>query len=403
MELIKLVVIVFIIVLTIWIKKPFYLAMIFSIVATFILYNFDIKGCMHAIINGSFNYETIQLLVVLYSITFLQRMLEKRGNLKKARDALDLMFNNRRINSSVAPAIIGLLPAVGAVILCGDIVKDTTDGYMSKEEQACISSYYRHIPELFLPTYTSTIIAIGLTAGKVKMSEFVIFMIPMMLTLFFLGWLFYLRKIPRKSIDTLSERKNTWIILIRNIWPILTIVMLIIVFNIPIILAILSCIVLNIFIEKFSKNEILPMFSTSFESKIIITTVLIMIFKDALNSTGVINIIVDYLYMLPIPSFLIFALIFFIGTMISGSQAIIVLCMSLAISSTAKNTTSLFILLMCMSYAAMQLSPVHICLNVCADYFKIPFGALVNKMFPLIVSFVGISFIYYFLLTFLGI
>ena len=60
-------------------------------------------------------------------------------------------------------------------------------------------------------------------------------------------------------------------------------------------------------------------------------------------------------------------MIFFFGTIISGSQAIIVLCMPLAFAAEPQAGLALFLLLMGMTYAAMQISPTMYALQLCPN------------------------------------
>lgn len=85
-------------------------------------------------------WSSLSVILVVYLISFLQRVLETRGMLRGAQQDLDALFHNRRINASGAPVFIGLLPSAAAMILCADIVRDATDGYLSPEEQAFTAS-----------------------------------------------------------------------------------------------------------------------------------------------------------------------------------------------------------------------------------------------------------------------
>ena len=107
--------------------------------------------------------ETISVALSFYLITFLQRMLEMRGRLGQAEEALDDIFHNRRVNASMAPAVIGLLPSAGALLISGAIVKNSCGDYMSDEDMTFTTSFFRHIPESFLPTYASILLAITLS------------------------------------------------------------------------------------------------------------------------------------------------------------------------------------------------------------------------------------------------
>ena len=70
---------------------------------------------------------------------------------------------------------------------------------MSVPEQACITSYFRHISEAFVPTYTSIFIALGITEGRVSAGTFILAMLPMVAALFAVGWIFYLRRVPEDT------------------------------------------------------------------------------------------------------------------------------------------------------------------------------------------------------------
>ena len=128
-----------------------------------------------------------------------------------------------------------------------------------------------------------------------------------------------------------------------------------------------------------------------------------MIFKEVLAATGVIELLPEFFSALPIPTFLVFALIFFFGTIVAGSQAMIVLCMPMAMATVNSGAAlSLFVLLMCINYVAMQVSPVHICLTLCAEDYRVPLSAMVVKTMPMVFVFTAISFLYYGLLRFVG-
>ena len=61
----------------------------------------------------------------------------------------------------------------------------------------------------------------------------------------------------------------------------------------------------------------------------------------------------------------------------------------------------LMIYLMCMTHAANQLSPTHICLVVATDYYHVTLGDLVHKTLPLTVTFCVLITLYYNLLLLL--
>lgn len=418
MELIKLAIIFLVIIVLINFKVPLSGAVAVGAVLGCFLYQFGLAYSLELAIGALFSWTTISTIFITYLITFLQRMLEQKGALMRAQRALSGIFNSRRINASVAPIFIGLLPSAAAAFIAGDMVKGATDGYLDKDEQAFVTSYYRHIPESCLPTYSSIILAT--TLSGVAMGGFLISMIIPVILLIALGYVFYLRKVPKDTGFPPSENKVAeWVNLFKSLWTLLLAIALVIAVpyipfgklsflpdsvvsflgDFPVWLAVIISIVLYFFIGKFKGKDVLPYFVSALERRIVLNTCVVMIFKEVLTASGVITQLPETLAKLPIPMFLIFALLFLIGTIVSGSTAIVTLCTAPAFAAIPNGGVPLLMLLMCFSYAAMQVSPTHICLTLIGEYFKSDFGAMVKKTIPIITIFMVAIIGYYLLLT----
>lgn len=397
MDIVKLLLIFACIMVAVKLNKPLYISIAAGAAAAIILYGIDPLIALRLIINGIFSKDTIYLVLAFYTITFLQRMLEKRGHILLAERALSNLFNSRRINAMVAPFVIGLLPSAGAVLIAAPIVDNAGGNYITKEEKTFVTSYFRHISESFLPTYSSVLLALNLSG--VDMTAFVLGMLPMVIVQFYLGYFFYVRKIPKSiGMPRLKNKPQEIKNILISLWSIALSIIIILVFKIPVHLAVIPVIVLSIVLNKFSFKEIQPMFISAIETKLIITTVVIMILKEVLTFTGVIERLPVYFSMLPIPSVVIFALIFFFGTLVAGSQGIIALAMPLAYATIPNGGAALMILLMSMLYISMQVSPTHICLAIVTEHYGTSFIDLVKKTIPVLIAFVVISSIYSYLL-----
>ncbi|MST55781.1 DUF401 family protein [Pyramidobacter sp. SM-530-WT-4B] len=384
-----------------WLGKTLMLAMVITSVGTILLYQIPAGVAWKTIWKGATSWTTIQPLLVFYTITFLQRMMEKRKDLSNCQIAMNGLFNNRRINVSIVPFLLGCLPAASTVLICGPIVRDSVGNYLAADEKAAITSYFRHISESFLPTYTTIFIALELTNGAVSASSFILTMLPMVILLFFTGYIIYLRKIPKDTgMKSDLPKRYYWELLVKSVWCIALAIAIILIFHLPVYIAVFICITFNFFVNKFSFLEVQPFFRTAFEKRLMLSTWLVMIFKEILGATGVINKLPQFFSLLPIPTYMLFSLIFFLGTVVAGSQAMIVLCMPMVMASlNGGNVLPMFILLMCMNYIAMQLSPVHICLTMCAEDYRISLGQLIIKTMPMVIVFSAFSFMYYFFLT----
>lgn len=397
MDIAKLSLIFFIIIVVLRAKRPLYQSMILGMVAIVILYQVSMISTVNAIFKGVTNPNTVTLLAAFYAITFLQRMLEKRDQLLLAEQSLSNIFKSRRVNAMIAPFIIGILPSAGAVLIAAPIVDKAGGDNISLEEKTFITSYYRHIPELFLPTYGSVLLAINLSG--VDMRLFIVGMLPMVLVLFFLGYIIYVRKIPKdtgplNSSNKAEDIKNLFL----GIWPIIVTILIILVFKMSVYFSVFLVILLSLFINKYRFEEFRPFFKSALETKLMISILFVMMFKELLTVTGVIERLPAYFEMLPIPPIMVFASVFFFGTIVAGSQAMIAMALPLAYATLPHGGLGLLIMLMSMAYIAMQISPTHICLAIVTEGFGTSMISLIKKTIPILFLFIIISSIYSYIL-----
>ena len=398
MELLKLLAVFAVIIIALKCKLKLFMAMLLAILSTILLWQISPGYCVDLTWAATKNWNNLSTLLVIYFITFLQRLLERRQQLKKAQLDLNGIFNNRRINATLAPVFIGLLPSAAAAIICGDIVSEACGDDLDTDEKAFVTTYFRHIPESFLPTYTSVIIMSNLCG--VGVGPFVLGMIPLVVVMYILGWVFYIRKVPKETGMPPSENKwKDFLNLIKHLWSLIVIIVLILAFNVPVWLSILIVTVACWFIYGFKLKEFPAIAKHAFEPVLIVNSYLILVFKEFLTHTGVIEALPEIFSALPIPTFLIFALIFFFGTLVSGSTAIIAICTTMAFAAIPGSGMPLMVFLMSCTYAAMQISPTHVCLAVVAGYYKTTLGGIVKKTIPVISIFFVINILYYLLMT----
>lgn len=398
MDLVKIGLIFLAIIIVVQLNKPLYMAMLAGVVASLVLYKVPLSAYPEIAFESFFGKQTVTVVLAFYTITFLQRMLEKRGRLLLAERSISRIFNSRRINATVVPFIIGMLPSAGAVLIAAPIVVSAAGEYLDRDEITFVTSYYRHISEAFVPTYTAIILALALTG--VSMAGFVLLMIPLVIVLFLLGYLFYVRKIPKGGYDIEGkvDYKAEWINVIRSMWQITLAVLLILIFKMPVHYAVVIVIVLNFFIDKFNFEEIKPFFLSALEWNLIFTTIAVMAFKNVLVYSGVIERLPSYFMNISLDPKIIYAIIFFLVTLIVGSKAAIVTVMPLAFGTIGETDIVYFTYLMAISYIAMQVSPSHVCLGIITEDQGTTFNGLVKKTMPVLISFVIIATVYWIVL-----
>ena len=303
MEVAKLGLSFCIIVVIIWLKYPLYLAMTAGILSAILLFQIPVTEALLLLGRQTIAWETIDLLLSFYVIIFLQLMMEKKGRLKNARDSFDHLLRNRRLNTIISPAIMGL--------------------------------------------------------GRELMA------------------------------------------LVRNLWTLILVLAIIIVGNISATFAGAFVILLNYFVDHFKKSDLKDLIVRSAEPVLLGNMYLVMLFKGVLAYTGVLGALPDFFRQFPISLPLSFFLLFFFGTIIGGSQAVVALCMPIAMTAIPDEGLPFLAMLMGAVWAAMELSPTHVCAFVAADYYHTTFADLVAKALPSVILFSALCYGYGRLLMFL--
>ena len=279
------------------------------------------------------------------------------------------------------------------MILCSDIVKDATRGYLNPKEQAFVASWFRHIPESTLPTYTGVLLMLSLSG--VPISQFMVGMIIPVIVLVLLGYLPYLRKLPKNpGTPKSNSRAKDVLHLFQHLWSLLLILVLILGFNVSVVSSTLISIVASILIYRVKPGELSVMFRSAFEKKLLGNTFLVLVLKEFIAYTGVLALLPDIMANLPLPTYLVFALLFFAATVISGTTGAIAMATPLAFAAIPGGMP-LMVYLMCICHAASQLSPTHVCLVVASDYFDVTLGELIRKTLPMSLIFCGLMTVYY--------
>lgn len=402
-EFIKLAVIFVVIMLLVLLKIKLSHAMLASALLTVVLFQIPAGTAVKLMLQSVYEQDTLLVIGSFLLVTFLQRIMEKRKLLERAEVALQRLSGDRRLVCVIAPVIIGFLPSAGAVNICGAIVDKATGKDLDIEEKTFVASYYRHISESFSPTYNAILLALSITA--VSTGEFVLCMLPMVAVLLALGYIFYLRKLSKgyEACQTAYDKKEEFRQLFYCFWPLVLCIVLVIAFNLSVIKVLPFIILLSIFVYRLNAKEILAFAKSSVEWRVIFNTVILMMFKNILTYTGVVGRLPELFSGSAIPQFAAFGIIMFLGTIISGANSMIVLLIPLAFASIPDAGAGLLVYLMALSYAAMQISPTHICLSIITEYFEVSWGQLQKKTLPVVAVFVVILTGYYVVLRGFGI
>lgn len=401
MAIIYVLIIFFSIMAVLYLKKPLWLSLLVGIIITALVSRMSLQTWLRTLFSFSISQTNWSILLSMYLITFLQRILEKKKAIQHAEADLDYLFHNRRVNASVASLFIGLLPSAAAMLLCADIVKGATKDYLKPDEQAFVTSWFRHIPESSLPTYPSVLLMASLSG--VSLGVFLPYMLLPMGVLYLIGYLFYLRKLPKDMANNTSNvsKQEALLNLVKHLWTLLLVLGLILVGQLPVVIAIIITIILALLYYKIPRFELKQMAVSAIEYRLLSSVFMVLLFKEFLASSRLLEELPLLLQDLPIPLVMIFAILFFIGGIVSGASGIIAIGTPIAFTALPDGGVALMVLLMSVAHAASQLSPTHVCLTVVSEYYHVRLGQLIRRTLPASFLFIMIMFGYYYLLTFL--
>ena len=404
MNILKLVIVFAAMFAVLMCRKPLWMSSLVGAVLTVILWLMPVPKVAELTWIALKEKSTVSLLVAIYIFAFIQNIMLKQGSLDRAEKSLSLMFNNRRVNALAIPVLMGFMPTPGSVLLAAPVIDAACGDQFSKEDRAFMSSYLRHIPESWLPTYAHIILAVELSA--LPMSAYVLGMFPLCLVMIGAIYLLYIRKISRDT-GVVMEKKQVGkglVSLLVSLWPVLAIIILLIA-GVELIPASLAVTAAYFLVCRVPVKELPSLLKKSFHIPMLTGTAMVMILKELLNSTGSVTDLINGLLTLPIPMFLVFGLIYFVGTIVVGGQAIIAMTMPLVFGAAALVPgygPAMLVFVMAMSHAGSQMSPTHICLSIISDYYDVAFGDLIKKTVPATLIYVGCTLVYYLIWTLLG-
>ena len=400
MEMLKLVIaFAALMIVIIVFKKPLWLAALIGCGAAWIVFQIPVMDGLETVWKAVSAEATIEVVAIIYLINVLQLLLVRRGNIARAEQSLLRLFNNRRAIVMMAPVLFGLLPVPNAVVLSAPIVDSTIGDDLGPVDKAYLTSYYRHVPESALPLYSNIILACSVV--ELSSSKFLLYMLPMALVGMFVPYFQVLR--PHVSASTgqkgYGDKKGEVIALCKSLWPIILLILVVVALGYKTSLCTLVLLAVLFILYKTPLSEIKTLVIKGFNANMIFSTALLMVFKELLAYTGIVEKMPELFGQLPIPTFLIFALLMFVGGFTGLSTALMMIALPLAFAAIPESGIPLLVLLMCCSHSGLQLSPTHICLEITAEQFHVSLKDLIIRTIPVTVIYLVFLVAYYLLLT----
>lgn len=386
-------------------------------VALGVLFGAGLKTISVSFLGSVMDLTTISLALIVSLILVLSNSMEKAGQMQRLLDNFRGLVISSRLNLTIFPALIGLLPMPGGAVFSAPMVKKLgARSNLSGGQLSFINYWFRHIWEYWWPLYPGVLLAVVL--ADINLSVFVLLMAPLTLVAIFFGQrsikildnaLEQKHKLQRPSIRPfLSELLPILIVIVPGLSAGAVISALFPSFPVAKESALIVCLCIAIFWvwykNHFSRAQISKVLLDKHLLNMLYMIVAILIFKGILFDSQAVKSISDELIAFKIPLLIIIAVLPFIVGMIAGigiafvgATFPILIPMIHSMGETQFMLAYIMLAMVC-GFVGVLLSPLHLCLILSNEYFHTRLATVYRTLLFPCVALILAAFGYFWLL-----
>jgi hypothetical protein len=379
-------------------------ALLLGALALGVLFGESPRNIASSVVASLLDPRTVTLALIVGLILILSSSMEKAGQMQRLLTSFQGLVSSPRLNLTIFPALIGLLPMPGGAVFSAPMVKEL--GARSKltgGQLSFVNYWFRHIWEYWWPLYPGVLLTVVL--ADINLLVFVLYMAPLTLAAIMLG------QSPIKVIEgstppgAHTERPPIIPFLI-ELMPIVIVVLpglgaglllsrLFPGFPIGKETGLIACLAAAIFWvwqkNNFSGRQIRAVMLDKHLLTMFYMVAAIFIFKGILSDGQAVNAISQDLVTLKIPLLFIIALLPFTVGLIAGiaiafvgSTFPILIPMVNSMGETQHMLAYIMLAMVC-GFAGVLLSPLHLCLVLSNEYFQTRLSSVYRHLwFPCI-------------------
>ncbi len=350
---------------------------------------------------------TLRLAILVLLIMILSRLMQISGRLQRIVDSFSLLVHSPVAVAAVMPSLIGLLPMPGGALFSAPMVEAASPQWRDETGQgpmlATINYWFRHHGEYWWPLYPGVILAIVLL--DIPTWTFVLAMLPLALCHFLFGWFFLLRRVdlPR-PVETPGAKGSIRDFLAQTA-PIIIVVAALPVCSLlelaseamgqqlrlpegaPLLLGLVAACVQTAMSDHLGWAEVWQAVKRKMTGEMMLLVLGVIVFQAFLNESGAVAQVQEELARYGIPTLALICLLPFISGMMSGiAFAMVAASFPLVVPLFSGLEGAAYLahggLAFVCGYFGILLSPVHICLLMCRDYFSCTLGGCYRLFAP---------------------
>lgn len=396
MEFIKLLIIFIVILGLLSLRVKLDLAMLAASILLVFFFTIPISQATLTMLRSISAWDTISMVLIVWLVMILETLMSQRGALQKLLDRFNQLFHNKRLNIVAMPMIIGFLPSAGGALFSAPIVEKAAHGEgLSPERMTIINIYYRHVMEVFFPTYASLMMAASIS--ELPLAHLSTTLLPIAVFVILVG-LVLVRGVKRASYVPNSAQPSFWsrfLSLLVAMWPFLAMLLLITVIQIPVVLGMTITLMLYIFIERIRITTLPKTIWKATKWRLLTMVIAVLIFKDMLLISNAVANLPDILARLPLPAIFIFSILaFFIALLVGMPMPATAIVLPLLMASGITLSLGVVGFIHLSGYVGAQLTPTHMCVSITNEYFHGDIRRVLLQSLPLYLIIYGMSALY---------
>jgi len=385
-ELFKLILVFVLIILLIQRKISIGLTILLGALFLGFLFKLSVLDLVKYMAVAAVEWPTLHLLIIVLLILIFGELLKNLRSLENLSSGLENLFRNTKLLLIFLPATVGLLPMPAGAMMSAPMVEEVGNRKkITPGLKMMVNYWFRHILEFIWPLYLGVILTASLLG--IHYREVILAQLPLSLAMILGGILFCSGKIKVEGETFQSEKKFTenMGLVLKGIWPVLLVVGLNLIFRMDLALALGITIVFLAFTSKVGIKRFWGMIKDAVTLEMVVLIIAVMIFKKIITESGAIETIPKTIAEFGIsPIFAIIIVPFTVGILTGMTSAFVGISYPILFSFLSPNGINYGYMMLAYGagFAGVMLSPLHLCLIVTKNYFRVGFNEIYSMLLP---------------------
>jgi uncharacterized protein len=340
-----------------------------------------LKAIIYDIDNQVFDFQTIEIAILLSIIFILAKCMQETGAIKKLIDSLRSIFTKGG-TLGVIPAIYGLMPVPGGALFSAPTIDEEGDKFkLDQNQKNFLNVWFRHIWFPIYPISSAMILITSMKFADFDIALLILANIPAFFASILVG-LFFLKKFIKNAPEQLNSPEKDYSGIIYLLPPILPLLVygILQIFGFPQIRSFLIGVILSIilvfYLTDVTKKDYFGILKKSISFNLALAIFGIMIFREIFEVSQANIVLKDIIIGANIPVITMIIIIPLVLGVLTGYNLGAVALSFPILSPIFPSDISLIVivgytsLIFISSLIGYIISPIHLCNVVSSDYLK---------------------------------